>query len=105
VRLASAVAALGLAAALVVGSLAQGAERYPTEPVRFIVTFAPGSGADVVARLLGQKLSEGFGQQVIIDNRAGAGGNIGSELLAKAEPDGHTMGMCATALAVTTGHR
>lgn len=91
-------AALGLAAALVVGPLAQGAERYPAKPVRFIVTFAPGSGADVVARLLGQKLSESLGQQVIIDNRAGAGGNIGSELLAKAESDGHTIGMCATAL-------
>jgi tripartite-type tricarboxylate transporter receptor subunit TctC len=77
---------------------ASAADTYPSRPVRFIVTFGTGSGADIVARLLGQKLSERFGQQVIVDNRAGAGGNIGSELLAKAEPDGHTIGMCATAL-------
>jgi len=97
-RLASAATVLALAAASLASSLVFGAERYPSKPVRFIVTFAPGSGADIVARLLGQKLSERFGQQVVIDNRAGAGGNIGSELLAKAEPDGHTIGMCATAL-------
>jgi len=97
-RLASAATVLGLAAASLAWSPVFSAERYPSKPVRFIVTFAPGSGADIVARLLGQRLSESFGQQVIIDNRAGAGGNIGTELLAKAEPDGHTIGMCATAL-------
>jgi tripartite-type tricarboxylate transporter receptor subunit TctC len=89
---------LSLAAATLASPLVSGADRYPGKPVRFIVTFAPGSGADIVARLLGQKLSESVGQQVIIDNRAGAGGNIGTELLAKAEPDGYTIGMCATAL-------
>jgi tripartite-type tricarboxylate transporter receptor subunit TctC len=96
-RLPTAVTMLGLAATFAL-TAAHGAERYPSRPVRFIVTYGPGSGADIVARLLGQKLTERLGQQVIIDNRAGAGGNIGTELLAKAEPDGYTIGMCATAL-------
>jgi tripartite-type tricarboxylate transporter receptor subunit TctC len=67
------------------------AQMYPAKPVRFIVPFAPGGGNDVMARLIGSKLAEGLGQQVIIDNRAGAGGSIGSELVAKAPPDGYTI--------------
>ena len=64
---------------------------YPSKPVRMIVPFAPGGSTDVIARLIGQKLSEVWGQQVVIDNRAGAGGNIGMGLAAHANPDGHTM--------------
>ena len=63
---------------------------YPTKPVRFIVPFPPGGGADLVGRVVGQKLGELWGQQVIVDNRAGAGGNIAAEITAAA-PDGYTL--------------
>lgn len=69
---------------------AQTAETYPTRPVRMIVPFAPGGASDFVARILGPKLSEVLGQQIVIDNRAGASGNIGVELAANAPADGYT---------------
>jgi tripartite-type tricarboxylate transporter receptor subunit TctC len=64
---------------------------YPTRPIRIIVPFAPGGSTDVIARLIGQKLTEAWGQQVIVDNRGGAGGNLGMGLAAKATPDGYTI--------------
>ncbi|HEV8517473.1 MAG TPA: tripartite tricarboxylate transporter substrate-binding protein, partial [Burkholderiales bacterium] len=64
---------------------------YPVKPIRFIVPFPPGGGTDLVARLLSQKLSERFGQQVVVDNRGGANAIIGTELAAKAAPDGYTL--------------
>src|SRR5688572_17188006 len=64
---------------------------YPTKPVRLIVPWPPGGGADVLTRMLSPKLSEGLGQQVIIDNRGGAAGNIGAELTARAPADGYTI--------------
>lgn len=67
------------------------AQDYPSRPVRFIVTFAPGGGTDIVARLVGQKLTEAWGQQVIVDNRGGGGGIFGTETAARAAPDGHTL--------------
>ncbi|MBI4188933.1 MAG: tripartite tricarboxylate transporter substrate binding protein [Betaproteobacteria bacterium] len=67
------------------------AQVYPTKPIRIVVGFAAGGGADIVARIAGQKLSAGLGQSVIIDNRPGAGGNIATELVAKAPADGHTL--------------
>ena len=68
-----------------------GAQNYPAKPVRFVVPFAPGGGADFVARVVGQKFSETFGQSLIIDNRGGAGGAIGTESAAKSAPDGYTL--------------
>jgi len=67
------------------------AQTYPTKPVRIIVPFAAGGTTDIVTRLLGQKLTEMWGQQIVVDVRAGASGNIGGELAAKAPPDGYTM--------------
>jgi len=64
---------------------------YPNRPIRFVVGFTPGGASDTVARIVGQKLSERLGQQLVIDNRGGAGGNIATELVAKAAPDGHTL--------------
>lgn len=69
------------------------AQNFPAKPVRIIVAFPAGGGTDIVARVLGQKLTEYWGQQVLVDNRAGASGTIGTELAAKAAPDGHTMFM------------
>lgn len=67
------------------------ARAFPARPVRWIVPFPPGGAADIVSRLLGQKLGEMWRQQVVIDNRPGAGGNIGTELVARAAPDGYTV--------------
>jgi len=64
---------------------------YPEKPVRMIVPFAPGGGVDTIARVIGPRLSENIGQQVILDNRGGASGNIGTELAARATPDGYTL--------------
>lgn len=67
------------------------AQNYPAKTIRMIVPFPPGGTTDILARVAGQKITEAFGQQVIIDNRPGAGGNIGTELVAKAAPDGYTL--------------
>ena len=67
------------------------AQTFPTRPIRFIVPFPPGGGNDVMARVIAQKFTDAFGQQVVIDNRAGAGGNVGAELAAKTPPDGYTL--------------
>jgi tripartite-type tricarboxylate transporter receptor subunit TctC len=75
------------------------AQSFPTRSLRFIVPFPPGGATDTLARSLAQKLSESLGQPVVIDNRAGAGGNIGLEAAVRAPADGHTMVMIATATA------
>ena len=80
-------------AALLAGTSALGAETWPARPIRLIVPFTPGGSTDILARLVGQRLYEALGQQVIIDNRPGAGGTIGMEMAAKAAPDGYTIVM------------
>jgi tripartite-type tricarboxylate transporter receptor subunit TctC len=87
------------AAALPVISRAASAETYPTRPVVLVVGFAPGSTTDILARLMGQWLSQRFGQQFVIENRPGAGGNVGAETVVKAPPDGYTLLMVPPAVA------
>ena len=82
--------AAGLAALPAVSRIAW-AQAYPARPVRLIVGFAPGGGTDVVARLMGQSLSERLGQPFIIENRPGAAGNIATEAVVRAVPDGYTL--------------
>ena len=79
------------------------AQQFPTKPVRLIVPFAPGGGTDIMARTLGQKLSEMWGQQVIVDNRAGGGTIIGTEMTVKSPPDGYTVMLANIALALNPG--
>ena len=79
------------AAALPVFPRTAGAQSYPSRPVHWIVGFAPGGGNDIVARLMGQWLSERTGQQFIIENRPGAGTNIATEAVVNAPPDGYTL--------------
>ena len=64
---------------------------YPNRPIRIIATFPPGGPTGIIARVVGQKLAEAWGQPVVIDNRSGAGGNIGTDLAAKSAPDGYTL--------------
>ena len=85
------------AAALSAVSPIAGAEAYPTRPVRLLVGFAPGGPNDIVARVVGEKLSEVWGRPVVIDNVTGAGGNLAADRVAKAAPDGHTLLMAAAA--------
>jgi len=91
----SVIAAVALALA---GTAA--AQTYPTKPIRIIAPFAPGGGTDFIARVAAQKMTESLGQQVIVDNRPGAGGSIGAELGAKAAPDGYTFTLIAGSYAV-----
>jgi tripartite-type tricarboxylate transporter receptor subunit TctC len=93
-RLAAATAALPAASRIA------WAQAYPTRPVRFIVAFAAGGTNDIVARLIGQGLSERLGQPVIIENRPGAGSNIGTEVVVRAPPDGYTLLMAGTPNAI-----
>jgi len=84
---------LGFAGAMLISipSPAISQTTYPIRPIRFIVPFSPGGNADTLARLTAQKLTDALGQQVIVDNRAGGGGIIGMEIVARATPDGHTI--------------
>jgi tripartite-type tricarboxylate transporter receptor subunit TctC len=73
---------------------------YPSKPVKLIVPFAPGGSVDIVGRILAQQMGEDLRQSIIVENRAGAGGNIGFEALAKSAPDGYTLGMASSTMAV-----
>ena len=72
-------------------ALAQAPDAWPTKPIRWIVTFAVGGGVDISARIIAPKMAELLGQQILIDNRPGAGGAIGTEIASKAPPDGYTL--------------
>jgi tripartite-type tricarboxylate transporter receptor subunit TctC len=84
-------AALGAALAVAIALPAPAAEKYPNKPIRIIVPSAPSSGPDVVSRLIGGRLTEAWGEQVVIDARPGSAGNIASEIAARATPDGYTL--------------
>jgi tripartite-type tricarboxylate transporter receptor subunit TctC len=92
--------ALALVAALACASAAY-AQAWPSKPVRYIVPFPPGGATDILARSIADKLSPTLGQPVIVENRAGAGGNLGTELAAKAAPDGYTILMVTVAQSIS----
>lgn len=91
--------AAGLLAAPVVAA-AQAVAPWPSKPITLVVTYSPGGGADAMARLIAPKLGEALGQHVIVENRPGAGGQIGASAVAKATPDGHTLMLDASSFAV-----
>ena len=89
-----------VATLLLAPALAASQTAWPSRPIRFIVPFPPGGGAEATARLVGQKMSEGLGTPVVIETRAGAGGNIGTELVANAPPDGYTILLSTNGIAI-----
>jgi tripartite-type tricarboxylate transporter receptor subunit TctC len=91
---------LVLALTAISGAVNAQVNGYPVKPIRFVVPFTPGAINDYLARSLGQKLSESFGQQVIVDNRPGAGTIVGTDIVAKSAPDGYTMLLTSTAFAI-----
>lgn len=89
-----------LAGAASLASAQPGAGDYPTRPIRFVVPFPPGGGTDITARTIAHKLTERWGQQVVVDNRPGANGTIGVDIAAKSAPDGYTVTMISSSHAV-----
>jgi len=92
---------LVLAVALVMVSATTAVAQYPSKPIRFVMPFPAGGPTDVLGRVIAQKLSEQVGQPVVVENRPGAGGNLGFEIVAQAAPDGYTIVMGAPPLAIT----
>ena len=98
--LSSVVAACLLCAALPAAAQKTGAAGYPSKPVRLIVPFAPGGGTDIIARLVAQELGKNWGQSLVVDNRGGSGGTIGTKMAVDATPDGYTMVMCSLGVSI-----
>ena len=94
---------IAAAGAMLIATVAA-AQSFPTKPVRIIVPFSPGGATDIVTRILAQKLTEAWRQTIVVDNRAGAGGNIGAELAAKAAPDGYTLFMPSGSVMTANQH-
>jgi tripartite-type tricarboxylate transporter receptor subunit TctC len=92
-----------LAGALCAATGAYG-QAFPTKPIRFVVNFAPGGGTDIVARAMAVEVTKSLGQQVLVENRAGANGNIGADVVAKSPPDGYTLLMTTNAPIVINPH-
>src|SRR5688572_24093769 len=93
-----------LAALVLVPLLALAQEPFPSKPIRIVVNFPPGGSVDMMGRSIAQKLSESIGQPVVVENRAGAGGNIGAEAVAKSPADGYTLLMSNGATITTNPH-
>jgi len=97
-HLASTLARALLTALMAGGMTAAAAQQYPVKPIRIVAPFGPGGLVDVLARALGEKMRASLGQPVIVDNRPGSGGNIGADIVAKAEPDGYTLLMSSAGI-------
>jgi tripartite-type tricarboxylate transporter receptor subunit TctC len=91
---------IALLAAVLATTPAAAQEAYPSKPVRLVIPFAPSGPADLIARIIGQKLTEEFGKQFYVENHAGAGGNIGTALAARAPADGYTLLINSQALVI-----
>src|SRR5215207_2488879 len=92
------------AAALLMFAGGAHAQNFPAKPVRIVVHIGPGSSMDIVARVLAQKLNETWGQPVIVDNRGGAGGTLGMDVVAKAVPDGYTLLFGSSSVAIAASY-
>src|SRR6186997_45404 len=92
--------AVAFAAAALAAAVQAGAQAWPSKTVRIVVPFAPGGGTDIQGRLLGKKFTESMGQTFVLDNRAGAAGLIGAEIVAKSPPDGYNILFTTASLAV-----
>ena len=99
-RLFKILAQVACGATIVLAAPPTWAQRYPEKPLRYVVPYAAGGGTDILARSIAPKLSEALGQPVVVENRAGAGGNIGAEVVAKAAPDGYTILMGANTMPI-----
>ena len=96
---------IAIALALCAMNATTAAQNYPTKPIRLISPFAPGGGTDVLGRVIAQRAAESFGQPVVVDNRPGAGGAIGAEMTARAEPDGYTLIIVSATYAAASAYR
>jgi tripartite-type tricarboxylate transporter receptor subunit TctC len=95
---------IAVAAVLVLAATAVGAQQYPNKPIRMVVPYAPGGGSDIVGRIVGQKMSEALGQTVVVDNRPGAAGMLGTALATLAPADGYTILLADTSFTINVAY-
>ena len=101
---AASIVAAGLVLTFTASGVAAAAANYPDRPIRFVVPFSPGGPSDVLARMVGQKLTEGLGETIVVDNRGSVGGILGVELAAESAPDGYTLLLAANSLLTINPH-